>query len=231
MFKHQTLSLLLVEVVLLFISCGLQNSTTTTVSVDPAALIYPRQIKRGSSIVLEVGYIQGELWLALRANVSRKDNVYNVVLEGVYVGISSNPLPRGLYTCPLDLGVFDSQTTYRVIINNAVGGMFDVQCTTGVYDSIAFPISYEYYVKTSNALFNADTLNGFSAWIADSTQDSLYTVIPLLRTGNGYWKSGFKSYVDSMFIHLIPLGALTSTSQISLFRLTIDDRVRICVLK
>ncbi len=230
MFKHQTLSLLLVEVVLLFISCGLQNSTTTTVSVDPAALIYPRQIKRGSSIVLEVGYMYDPN-LAFRGSVSRKDNVYNVVLKGIETDINSNPFPSGLYTCPLDLGVFDSQTTYRVIINNAVGGMFDVQCTTGVYDSMAFPISYEYYVKTSNALFNADTLNGFEAWIADSTQDSLYTVIPLLRTGNGYWKSGFKSYVDSMFIHLIPLGVLTSTSQISLFRLTIEDRVRICVLK
>jgi hypothetical protein len=221
----------MVESILLTVNCGLQNNTTNSVSVDPAALIYPRQIKRGSSIVLEIGYMQEDLWAAFRASVSRKDNVYDVELKGVEGDINSNPLPRGLYTWSLNLGVFDSQTTYRVIINNAVGGLFDVQCTTGVYDSIAFPISYEYYIKTSNALFNADTLNGFEAWIADSTQDSLYTVIPLLRTGNGYWKSGFKSYVDSMFIHLIPLGALTSTSQISLFRLTIDDRVRTCILK
>ena len=230
MFKHQTLSLLLVDVVFVFISCGLLNSTTTTVSVDPAALIYPRQIKRGSSIVLEVGYIYNNLThLSIGSRVaSRNGNVYNITLSGVDAGIDYDP-SNGFYMCPpLFLGVLDSQTIYRVIINNDVGGIFDVQCTTGVYDSIAFPINYGYNVKTSNALFNADTLNGFSAWIADSTQDSLYTVIPLIRVGNGYWESSFKSYVDSMFLNLIPL---SSIFQIYPLRLTVNDRVRICVLK
>ncbi len=205
----------------LFVGCSpLSNNTSdTNYALAPKEFVYPRQVKGGSPIVLEVGVKVG---VSTVPSLSmRKDGgTYDITAaEGSFCECLQ---PSGFYVGTLNLGAADSQMVYRVIINGEVGSIFDVKCTTDVYDSIFDNTRYSYDVRTFDTLVKADTLS----LAAEGIRFDTTITVPLVRNGNGHWQSNFTSSEDSLFVWLSPLGG----HQITPFRLTKLDKYRVCIL-
>jgi len=120
-------------------------------------------------------------------------------------------------TQSVDLGIIDSRTIYHVTVNGVVGGIFDVKCTTDVYDSVSN--SYEYDVITANPDFNADTL---PIVVSSHTSETTFS---LFRIKNSVWESIFSFPGDTLDLYFSTLqGGMDG------FRLTKADRFRVCIL-
>lgn len=209
--RKQIALALLLEITVLFLSCGFLQSENDSRTITPEALTYPRQVKRGSSVILEVGF-QNPGLNTFNLNVSKNGDTYNVTMNGQPCGDCD--IVQYMNTQSVDLDVIDSRTIYHVTVNGVVGGIFDVKCTTDVYDSVSN--SYEYDVITANPDFNADTL---SMDVGPSNYDTNYT-FSLYRIRNRVWESSFSCPKGDT------LGLVFSSLQGGMepFRLTKADR-------
>jgi len=84
--RKQIALALLLEITALFLSCGFLQSENYTENMAPEALTYPRQVKRGSSVILEVGFQSAGL-NALGFYVSKKGDTTTSRCLGYDAGI------------------------------------------------------------------------------------------------------------------------------------------------
>jgi hypothetical protein len=122
-----------------------------------------------------------------------------------------------------DMGLINARKIYRVLLNNDVGGTFDVKCTTNVYDTVSKPMSFGYNLKTSSSSITDDTLRLLTIQGID-TFGFVYDTLPLIKAGTGYWVSNFQSNAISMYVKFVSI-----MNNGAYFRLTENDKDRNCI--
>ncbi len=217
----------------LFVECGLlQNTSSPPFTISPSALTYPRQVKRGTAVILEVGYPNGGYFNfnVITANVKRKGDTCKISVMGTLCNECFPP--PGMQVMDVNLGPIDSQAIYNVVLEGGTAPVLVAKCTTDVYDSVPSPTTYQYDVLTTNPFnpaFNADTL---SLTLLTAYADSSIA-IPLIRVADNHWRAAFTNMMDTLglAVYPSPLDAPFSEGfQKEQFRLTNADRFRICYI-